>query len=89
MGFKKWLDDIFISKGWKHTQEVPPKKLFRIESPKIISIDPEGSEQEPNHFTVHSMTRPNICPICRTENKITRLPSNEWNCEECGHTWQI
>ncbi len=32
-------------------------------------------------------TRPKACPVCRTEDKITKNAASAWQCKECGHEW--
>lgn len=70
------------------------RKLFRIDDEQILSapppILPEGhsNRRSSNGFKVEAVTRPKQCKVCKTENKITRLPSNQWQCTECGYTWR-
>jgi hypothetical protein len=36
---------------------------------------------------IESQTRPKICPMCQTEDKITSLSSRQWKCTVCEYTW--
>jgi len=69
------------------------EERFRIDEERQIGrptvIHPTGrSNSESNSkLRIEAVTRPKRCRICRAENKITRLPSNQWKCKECGHTW--
>lgn len=59
----------------------------QIERPAAIHPTGRSNSESNSGFRVEAVTRPKQCPICRTANKITRLPSNQWKCTECGHTW--
>lgn len=39
-------------------------------------------------FSVVARTRPKRCPVCHTADRIVRVESMYWKCEECGHTWR-
>jgi hypothetical protein len=60
---------------------------FTIISENTISAANELVIQ-PGEFLVLAETIPKQCPLCRTENKVTRLPTNQWQCDECKHTWE-
>ena len=66
------------------------KKLFeflfgtRKKKFKVIKI------VDPPRLKHPTETRPKKCPMCHTENKITRTSKGKWKCkkEECGYEWQ-
>jgi hypothetical protein len=70
------------------------RKSFRITNEYSVTSRPDQSvnnDQSPSSvsgFSVVARTRPKQCPVCRTADRITRLESKDWKCEECGYTWR-
>jgi hypothetical protein len=80
----------------------PPASSLSAEEPGLVSLPgtnvlqfpqpgPQDSQDPPvpGGFRVDASSRPKVCPVCRTANQITRLPSNAWKCEACQHTWSV
>ena len=82
-------DDDFFSFSEPEENETSAGK-FEVhgerEYSRPISTNDSNSEAG-GAFNVHAVTRPKVCPLCRTEGQVTKAESGEWQCKECGHTW--
>ncbi len=69
--------------------QTSPRGRFEIQGEREI-VEPiiVSTTNSESGFNIHAATRPKVCPVCRTEGRITRLESGEWQCKECEHTWR-
>jgi len=96
--FQNWLKRLKRKKFKIEEQSFNPQSLTGNQSPtrsgNFFIIDehtiPTSNEPilGPGGFSVLAKTRPKQCPLCRTENKVTRLSSKQWQCNECKHIWE-
>lgn len=68
-------------------QERSRKKFIVVDESSVRrSSSPSGK------LSNISQTRPQKCPLCRTEEarqpgNIFRSPEEKWGCKACGHQW--
>lgn len=57
-------------------------KLSEPNTTTSVNISPISNGK----FKTFIATRPKKCPLCNTENMITKVNAH-WKCKKCEHTW--
>ena len=63
------------------------RKKFDI----IRIIDGPNRPQPPLNnggMRIESQTRPKICPVCQTSDRITSVSARHWKCTVCEYSWR-
>lgn len=65
------------------------KRFEILSAPNAPSIDATETVEEQSVFAIKNRILPNICPQCRTKNRIICSGLNGLNlmCEACGYEW--
>lgn len=66
------------------------EKLFFIEKTQSrmgVSRHSTPVSEKRSRFNIAAETRPQVCHICRTKGKVTRLKNGKLRCMACEYTW--
>jgi hypothetical protein len=85
LAISEWFGNLFKN----HGQQRSRKKKFIVVSESSLR---RRNNSCSGKFGNISQTRPQKCPLCRTEEarqpgNIFRTPEDKWGCKACGHQW--